>query len=705
MGIGQVSCQRPAIVDDDLIGLLRHECSRPVNCSPSDEIRLGGFFCHQLDAGGGPGQSRDLPQRDPLDSEMESLMAPRKKQTTSGDVTRRGDVPRSFDTTTDFFNYTRMESKVPMRDGVELFTLIMIPKDASSPMPIVLTRTPYSAARRASRSTSPDLAMVLPPSDEALVADGYIRVYQDIRGRFGSKGRYTMTMPTRGPFNRSKVDQVTDAWDTVEWLVNHVPDNSGRVGITGTSYDGLLTLMSLLDPHPAVKAAVPVNSMVDSWLGDDFYRHGAFRTVMFEYVYRQTASRNASHGIPWGYHDFYTAVLEAGSIGELGRRYGADKLPAWNRLLEHPAYDEYWQDQALHKLLEKAPRKVPVLTVHSLFDQEDLYGPVLSHETLARRDRSGSKTHLAIGPWCHGQSSGDGSDLGALKWGSDTSLEFRRQMLMPFFNHHLKGEKPKTPLPKVLAFETGANQWRQYNSWPPTDQIDSSRLFLHENGGLSFDRPKSKAVSCTDYISDPAKPVPYRVRPIVPSFGGAGSTWRRWLVDDQRPFADRTDVLVFVGQTLNEPLTISGDLSATLFASTTGTDADWVVKLIDLYPNEVSSDPSMGGYQFMISGDILRGRYRESFEVAAPIPPGEVLPYQVIMPHVHHTFEPGHRIMIQIQSSWFPLCDRNPQTFVDEIAWAQSDDFKKATHRIHHSAAAASFVELPVQGWGKRPKK
>ena len=629
-------------------------------------------------------------------------MARRKKVTTSRSVSG-GDVPRKFTTTTSAFNHTRMESMVPMRDGIELFTVIMIPEAASGKMPIVLTRTPYNAAARASRIRSPDIAMALPPADEALVRNGYIRVYQDVRGRFGSKGRYTMTMPTRGPFNDGDVDQVTDAWDTVDWLVKNVPENSGRVGITGVSYDGLLTLMSLLDPHPAMKAAVPVNAMVDSWLGDDFYRHGAFRTVMLEYVYRQTSTGKASHTIPWGYHDFYTAVLEAGSIGELGRRYGADKLPAWNRLLEHPAYDDYWQDQALQILLAKAPRRVPVLTVHSLFDQEDLYGPVLSHETLVRRDRSGTKTHLAIGPWCHGQMTGDGSELGAIKWGSDTSLEFRRQMLHPFWDHHLKGVKPDKPLPKVLAFETGSNRWKEYDSWPPAG-IDTSHLYLQADGGLAFEEPADDG-SCSEYVSDPAKPIPYRVRPIVTSFGGAVSTWRRWLVDDQRPFADRTDVLVFVSPPLDEPLTVSGDVTTTLFASTTGSDADWVVKLIDQYPDEVPAEPTMGGYQLMISGDILRGRYRESLEVAAPIPANQVLPFDVIMPHVHHTFEPGHRIMIQIQSSWFPLCDRNPQTFVDNIAWAQPEDFQKATHQIHHNKGAASFVHLPVQVAGRKARR
>ena len=421
---------------------------------------------------------------------------PRARKGGTRDLSQSGDVPRTFKTATPDFDHTRMESMIPMRDGVKLFTVIMIPNDAGRKMPIVLTRTPYNAARRASRTDSPDIAMALPAVDEELVRNGYIRVYQDVRGRFGSKGKYTMTIPPRGAFNRGQVDQVTDAWDTVAWLVDNVSGNSGRVGITGVSYDGLLTLMALLDPHPALKAAVPVNAMVDSWLGDDFYRHGAFRTVMLEYVYRQTASRNSSHGIPWGYHDFYSAVLEAGSIGELGRRYGADKLPAWNRLLEHPAYDDYWQDQALHAQLEKAPRRVPVLTVHSLFDQEDLYGPVLSHAVLARRDRTGNKTHLAIGPWCHGQMTGEGSQLGDLRWGADTSLQFRRDMLMPFWEQHLQRVKPAAPLPPVLAFETGANCWRRYDAWPPVDQVATERLYLHAEGGLGFEAPHLRSPSC-----------------------------------------------------------------------------------------------------------------------------------------------------------------------------------------------------------------
>jgi putative CocE/NonD family hydrolase len=438
--------------------------------------------------------------------------------------------------------------------------------------------------------------------------------------------------------------------------------------------------------------------MVDSWVGDDFYHHGALRMVMLEYVYRQTASRSAGHGIPWGYHDFYSAVLEAGSAGELGRRYGADRLPAWNRLIDHPAYDAYWQDQAVDRLLSKAPRRIPVLTVHSLFDQEDIYGPLASHAVLAARDPDGRRTHLAIGPWCHGQSTGDGSSLGSLKWDADTSLQFRREMLQPFWDHHLRGIRPATPLPPVLAFETGRNRWRRYRAWPPKSRAKPARLYLHPRGGLSF-KPPGTGEAFTEYLSDPAKPVPYRVRPIRPLFG-SGSTWGRWLVDDQRPFADRPDVLTFVGETLKSPVTVRGEVIATLFASTTGTDADWVVKLIDLYPNEVPSQPELGGYQFMVSGDILRGRYRESTEKARPIPPGEVLPYRVVLPHVHHTFLPGHRFMVQIQSSWFPVYDRNPQTFVANIAWAAPGDFRKATHRIHHARRTASFLELSLEADG-----
>jgi putative CocE/NonD family hydrolase len=599
---------------------------------------------------------------------------------------------------TDGFNYTRQEVMIPMRDGVNLFTVIMIPKGVEGDMPIVLTRTPYDADSRTRRITSPDMAMMLPVADEPLVRGGYIRVYQDCRGKYKSEGDYVTTLPVRGPLNSGETDHVTDAWDTIDWLVRNVPGNNGRVGITGVSYDGYLTLMALLDPHPALKAAVPVNAMVDGWIGDDWYHNGAFRPVMMQYIYIQTTSMDSSKRVPWGYYDIYSALLDAGSVDEFGKRYGADQLPSWNRLIDNPTYNSFWQLQAVDKLLLEAPLSVPTLTVHSLYDQEDIYGPIASYLAREKKDSGNNLNFLAIGPWHHGQSWGDGSTLGKIKWGSDTSLWFREQVLQAFWDEHLKNKKPDKPLPPVLAFETGTNVWKSYESWPPKGVGESARLYLQAGGELSFSEPGalSGESAYDQYVSDPAKPIPYRVRPILPSFFHPDSTWRYWLADDQRHAVDRTDVLTYVSDVLTEPLTISGAVTATLFASTTGSDADWIVKLIDVYPNEVPSDPEMGGYQLMISADIMRGRYRESIETAKPIPAGEVLPFRVRMPHANHTFRTGHRIMVQVQSSWFPVYDRNPQTFVPNIAWARPEDYVKATQRVYHMREAASFIEIPT---------
>lgn len=607
------------------------------------------------------------------------------------------DIPAGFQPETPAFDHTRREAMIPMRDGVKLFTVILIPKHARNSMPIVLTRTPYSAEKRtnAREIASPLMAMALRQDDEPLVRNGYVRVYQDVRGKHRSEGKYIVNLPLRGPLNTAAVDHSTDTWDTIEWLLRNVPGNNGRVGITGVSYDGFLTLMALFDPHPALRAAIPINAMVDTWMGDDWYHNGALRQTMIDWIYRQTATRKSELELPVGYHDLYAAFLDAGSAGAFGRRYHADRLPAWNRIIEHPAYTSYWKDQALQKLLERIELKVPTLHVHSLYDQEDIYGAIASHAVLERKDRRNDLNYLVLGPWYHGQMRGDGSTLGRVHWHSDTALHFREKVRQPFWDRHLRDQKTPKAMPPVLAFETGANEWREYAAWPPRAPETSARLYLHPSARLSFERPATDG-GYSEYVSDPAKPVPYRVRPIRPD-SAQDSTWRYWLVDDQRPFADRPDVLVFVSETLREPLTISGEVSATLFASTTGTDSDWVVKLIDVYPEEHPAQMELGGYQLMISADILRGRYRETFEAAQPIVAGAVLSYRMAMPHANHTFLPGHRIMVQIQSSWFPLYDRNPQTFVDNIAWARPGDFQRATQRIHHSAQSASFVELPVQ--------
>jgi len=611
------------------------------------------------------------------------------------DITAGGsDIPDEWWPVTEDFNHIRLHEMIPMRDGVRLFTVILIPKGFDEPMPIVLTRTPYDALRSTTRNPSPDIAMVLPVADEPLVRNGYIRVYQDVRGKYKSEGDYITNRPLSGPLNRSGVDHATDTWDTIDWLVSNVPNNNGRVGITGVSYPGFLTLMALFDPHPALKAAIPVAAMVDCWVGDDWYHNGAFRPVMLDYIYRQTASKDSAYEMPLGFFDFYSAVLEAGSTGELGRRYGADRLPAWNRLLEHPEYSEYWQLQAVDRLLATQDVKVPTMTVQGLYDQEDIYGPIASYRALESKDTDNDRNFLVIGPWIHGQSWGDGSNLGAIPLHADTSLQFRESARQAFWDLHLKGVTPDTRIPPVLAFETGTNRWRGYDSWPPEGHVEPARIYLQPDGKLSFSQPPADG-GFDEYVSDPAKPVPYRVRPIRPSFTQQDyATWRWWLTYDQRPFSDRPDVLTFTSDVLTEPVTISGEVAAALFASTTGTDSDWVVKLIDLYPPEYPSKPELGGYELMISADILRGRYRESFEAAAPIPPGVVLPYRIRMPHANHTFLPGHRIMVHVQSTWFPVYDRNPQTFVPNIAWAKPSDYRKATQRIYHAADAASSIEV-----------
>lgn len=614
----------------------------------------------------------------------------------------QGDTPANFEQATAAFDHVRQEAMIPMRDGVRLFTVIMIPKHATGSMPIVLTRTPYNATVRTRPlvgTSSPNLhaALLQAQDDEALIRNGYIRVHQDIRGRYKSEGNYIVNRPLRGALNQSSVDHSTDAWDTIDWLVKNVPGNNGRVGITGVSYDGFLSLMALFEPHPALQAAVPVNPMVDGWSGDDWYHNGAFRQTTLDWIYTQTSTPGDDLTVPWGYYDLYSAFLDAGSAGQIGRRYHADRLPFWNRTIDNPAYNRLWREQAVQILLKGAPLRVPTLMVHALFDQEDIFGAVAAYSAMEQQDSRNDRNYLVIGPWFHGQSRFDGSGFGKLRWNSDTSLHFREKIRQVFWDEHLKGERPARPLSPVHAFETGANEWREYDAWPPRGEVMKRKLYLSAQGGLSFTEPGRSSQPYTEYVSDPAKPVPYRLRPIRPD-SAPDSTWRTWLSDDQRPFADRPDVVSFVSAPLTESLRLSGEPVATLHASTSGTDADWVVKLIDLYPDEVPYQPELGGFQFMVSADILRGRYRENTAEPVALGPGKVLPYRLPLPHVNHTFRRGHRIMVQIQSSWFPLYDRNPQTFVKNIAWAQPEEYRKANQRIHHASGAASFIELPIRG-------
>ncbi len=607
----------------------------------------------------------------------------------------------------DSFDYERRDVMIPMRDGVKLHTVIILPKGAKG-APILLTRTPYDATAQTSHAPSTHLAPILQGYDnatEVIVEGGYIRVVQDVRGKYGSEGDYVMNRPLHGPLNPTPVDHATDTYDTIDWLVKNIPESNGKVGILGISYDGFTPLMALVNPHPALKVSVPMNPMVDGWMGDDWFHNGAFREQNMPYIYEQEGTRD--NKIKWwtSHFDDYDVYMEAGSAGELGKRHGLEQVGFWRKLLEHPSYDAWWQQQAMDKILAEQPLKVPVLLVHSLWDQEDIYGAMAVYKAIKPKDTGNDKVFLVLGPWHHGQEIDDGSSLGVVKFDSDTGLYFRREILRPFLDQYLKDGAPKADIAPVTAFETGTNTWRRLGSWPsgcPSSSTSSNctiratPLYLDAGLKLSLESPKSSDTPFDEYVSDPAKPVPYRARPIQPMGYDTGMTWSEWLVDDQREQSGRGDVLTYESETLRAPVKISGQPIANLVASTSGTDSDWVVKVIDVYPDEIAGQPGMGGYQLMISADIFRGRYRESLESPKALEAGKPLLYRFALPNANHVFLPGHRMMVQIQSAWFPLYDRNPQTFVPNIFWAKPEDYRKAVQRVYRAPDRASFVELPV---------
>ncbi len=602
------------------------------------------------------------------------------------------ETPAAFKPVTDTFDYVKRDVMIPMRDGVKLHTVILVPKGARN-APVLLTRTPYNANVLTGHAQSSHLGPILNGYDNALepiLEGGYIRAVQDIRGKYGSEGDYVMNRPLSGAHNPTPVDHATDTYDTIDWLVKNTPESNGKVGILGISYDGFLPLMALVNPHPALKVSVPMNPMVDGWMGDDWFHYGAFRQPNLAYIYDQEATR--SNDIKWwtSHHDEYDMYMEAGSAGELARRHGLEQLGFWNKIVEHPAYDAFWRDQAMDRVLAAQPLKVPVMLVHSLWDQEDIYGAPAVYKAIKPKDTNNDKVFLVMGPWHHGQEIGDGSGLGALKFHADTAYYFRQNILRPFLDRYLKDGAPAGDIAPVTAYETGTNQWRRLNTWPPAG-VQATRLYLQPGLKANLGQPGGETLF-EEYVSDPAKPVPFRTRPIQPVGYDNGLTWMFWLVDDQREASGRPDVLAFTGPALTAPVKISGQPVANLMASTSGADSDWVVKLIDVYPDEVAGDPAMGGYQLMVAANIFRGRYRESFETPKAIEPGKPLLYRFALPTANHVFLPDHRIMVQVQSSWFPLYDRNPQTFVPNIFFAKPGDFKKATQRIYGS----SYVELPI---------
>ncbi len=612
------------------------------------------------------------------------------------------ETPDHFTTVDSSWNYVRRDVMIPMRDGVKLHTVILIPKGAHG-APILLTRTPYDAAATTSYAHSSHLAPELNGYDNAqdvIIPGGYIRVVQDIRGKYGSEGEYVMNRPLVGPLNDTKVDESTDTYDTIDWLVKNIPQSNGRVGELGISYDGFEPLMGLVNPHPALKVSVPMNPMVDGWMGDDWFHHGAFREQNMPYVLEQEATRD--NKVKWWTDAFddYDVYMKYGSAGALGASRGMQQVGFWNRILEHPSYDAWWQEQAMDKILAREPLKVPVMLVSSLWDQEDIYGAMAVYTAIEPKDVNHDMVYLVMGPWHHGQEIDDGSSLGAIKFPTNTSYDFQTKILGPFLAKYLKDSTPAEPVAPVNAYLTGANRWERLQMWPsgcpsgcsPT----ATPLYLESNMQVGFAAPNVGANGTDSYVSDPAKPVPFRPRPSQPIGYDLPLTWPQWLVDDQRPASGRTDVLAYQSAVLTEPLQISGQPMANIIASTTGTDADWVVKVIDVYPDEVGSDPAMGGYELAVSMDIFRGRYRESYSDPKAITPNTPLLYKFPLPTVNHVFLPGHRIMVQIQSSWFPLYDRNPQTFVPNIFWAKPGDYRKATMTVYHEPGNATFIELPV---------
>jgi putative CocE/NonD family hydrolase len=584
--------------------------------------------------------------------------------------------------------FTKTDAMIAARDGVKLHTEIYSPRDSSKPLPIIFERTPYGLADDA-KGYSRALARFTD-----MIPDNYIIVLQDIRGRYGSEGQFVMQHPVRDPQDPKAIDEGTDTYDTIDWLVKNVPNNNGRVGLMGISYGGWLTVMGMLEPHPALKAVSEQASPADMFLGDDFHHNGAFRlSYGFEYsTMMETGKTNFK--FDFDLFDTYEWYLRLGALSNANAKYIHGTLPTWNDFVAHPNYDSFWKSEAMPYILKKAT--VPNLNVAGWWDQEDAYGPMKIYELLEKNDPN-HLNYLVAGPWNHGGwARSSGSSLGAIPFGSDTSLYFRQKIEAPWFAYWLK-DQGSLPLKEALLFQTGSNQWTPFDAWPPKEALQRE-LYFHENGKLSFDPPQSgSAESFDSYVSDPAHPVPYRHRPIDMTYptdhpGG----WYTWLVEDQRFVDNRPDVLTWQTDTLTEDLTLAGKVTAKLFASTTGSDSDWVVKLIDVYPESYPQDWKLSGYELMIADEVFRGRFRNSFEKPEPITPNAVTPFTIDLHTANHVFKKGHRVMVQVQSTWFPIIDRNPQKFVPNIFEAKESDYQKTTQHIYRSKESPSGVVLSV---------
>ena len=581
--------------------------------------------------------------------------------------------------------YVASDVMIPMRDGVKLHAKVFSPRVQTEPLPFLLERTPYGVA---------DSGEDLDRSLKELADDGYIFVFEDLRGKFGSEGTFVMQRPARDPADTKALDEGTDTYDTIEWLLKNVPRNNGKAGMLGVSYEGWTTIMGALEPHPALAAISPQASPADMWLGDDFHHNGAFRlSYGFEYAYELESGKELKQ-FGFDRYDTYGWYLALGPLSNVNALLFHGKIPTWNDFVEHPDYDDFWKRQTMIPHIRDV--RVPTLNVAGWWDQEDFYGPLAIYAALEKHD-SKNLNRLVVGPWNHGGWTGKAGDkLGDISFDSATAKYFRRDVQAPFFAAHLKG-RPGLDLPEALTFEAGSNRWRRWDAWPPIARTERRSLYTGPGGRLSFDAPRDTAADASDsFVSDPAHPVPYRHAPIQTTYFPGGSKWRTWLVEDQRFVEGRNDVLAWETEPLAADVTIAGEVTARLFASTTGSDADWVVKLIDVYPERYPENWDLAGYQLMVSNEVFRGRYRKSFEKPEPIPSNAVLEYSFSLHTQNYTFQRGHRIMVQVQSTWFPIIDRNPQTFVPNIFKAKAADFREATHRVYRSAEHASRVEIPV---------
>ena len=612
----------------------------------------------------------------------------------SGPVTAMTpDVVASYDKVMPWADFIRREVMVPMRDGTKLYTVIVM-KKGTAKGPILLTRSPYDAHGDAFRSDSQRIEDILPAMYKEFAEDNYIIVIQDIRGMHRSQGTWILTRPIAGPLNKTGIDESTDAYDTIDWLVKHVPETNGNVATIGSSYLGFTTLMTEINPHPALKAAVPESPMVDTWIGDDDFHNGAFRVPSFDYFLSMSAGKgDAGAAIARGQGDDYTVYLEAGSAGDFARKWRVDQVPSIRKVMENPAYTDFWQLQAVDKWFAARPLTVPTMLEVGQWDQEDSYGAPAVYKALKDRYEGSDLLHLVIGPWRHSGANHYGYELGDLTFAGDTAAQWRRQYMKPWLDHYLKGTADPH-IPAALTYATGIDKWESSPRWPmgtPTP------LYLGADHGAGFERPAASGHD--DYLSDPANPVPFLPRPINMA---DNDQWHSWLTRDQRFVDGRPDVISYTTAPLTAPVHIMGPPQIDLFAATSGTDSDWVVKLIDVYPNDIpegasqGAKPSMAGYELPIGIDIFRGRYVHDKAKPAPLQPGKVEEYRFGLPNVDHVFLPGHKIMVQIQSSLFPLYDRNPQTFVPNIFNAKAGDYKPATQSVYHGGPSASAVLLPI---------